>query len=223
MKRTVRSYLRPYRIAFVLALSQVVFISGLELLKPWPLKIIIDHVLTGEALPWGFFTGWSAELLLSVACAALVLIFLVSGALRMLNDYTTIRIGQRMVNDLRRDLYNHIQRLSLAFHNRQQIGDLMYRITADTLGIQTLTMNGLFTVLSAAILLIGMFFIMLWVDAYLTLLALVVCPTLLGAIALLNNKMTVAASDVRHRESAVYTVVQRTLAAIRVVQAFTKE
>lgn len=223
MKRTVRSYLKPYQIVFFFALTQVVFISGLELLKPWPLKIIIDHVLTGDSLGWAFFNGWSSELLLSGACAGLILIFVFSGALRILNDYTTIRIGQKMVNDLRRDLYSHIQRLSLSFHNRQQIGDLMYRITADTLGIQTLTMNGLFTVLSAVILLVGMFFIMLWVDWYLTLLAMVVCPMLVGAIALLNNKMSLAASDARHRESAVYCVVQRTLAAIRVVQAFTKE
>lgn len=223
MKRTVRSYLKPYRGAFSFALVQVIIISALELLKPWPLKIIIDHVLTGNSLPWGFSKGWSPQLLLFVMCAGLVLIFVFSGALRILNDYTTIRIGQKMVNDLRRDLYSHIQRLSLSFHNRQQIGDLMYRITADTLGIQTLTMNGVFTVLSAAILLVGMFFVMLWVDWYLTLLAMVVCPMLFGAIALLNNKMTLAASDARRRESAVYCVVQRTLAAIRVVQAFTKE
>jgi ATP-binding cassette subfamily B protein/subfamily B ATP-binding cassette protein MsbA len=223
MKRTVRSYLWPYRIAFIFALTQVVFISGLELLKPWPLKIIIDHVLTGEAMPWEPFSGWSSQILLSVACAALVLIYFLSGALRILNDYTTIRIGQNMVNDLRRDLYSHIQRLSLSFHNRQQIGDLMYRITADTLGIQTLTMNGLFTVLSAAVLLTGMFFVMLWVDWHLTLLALAVCPALFLAIALLNKKMSLAATQARQKQSLVYSVVQRTLSGIRVIQAFTKE
>ncbi len=76
-----------------------------------------------------------------------------------------------MVNDLRRDLYSQIQRLSLSFHNRQQVGDLMYRITADTMGIQTLTMNGLFAILSASVLLTGMFVIMLSLDWYLTLLA----------------------------------------------------
>ena len=114
--------------------------------------------------------------------------------MRILNDYTTIRIGQGMVNDLRRDLYSQIQRLSLSFHNRQQLGDLMYRITADTMGIQTLTMNGLFAVLSASILLAGMFVIMLSLDWYLTLLALAVCPALFGAIGLLNKKMSSAAT-----------------------------
>ncbi|HEU4341932.1 MAG TPA: ABC transporter ATP-binding protein, partial [Candidatus Binatia bacterium] len=223
MKRTVRSYLRPYLPAFVFALAQVVFISALELLKPWPLKIIIDHVLTATPLPWEFAHGWSAQFVVFLACAALVLIYALLGALRILNDYTTVRIGQRMVNDLRRDLYSHIQRLSLSFHNRQQIGDLMYRITADTLGLQTLTMNGVFAVFAAGMLLIGMFVIMLWVDWYLTLLAVAVCPALFGAIALLDKKMSSAATQARQKESAVYSVVQRTLSGMRVIQAFTKE
>ena len=223
MKRTVRSYLRPYLAAFVLALVQVLFISALELLKPWPLKIILDNVLSGKPLPWGFALNWSSQSLLLLACTGLVVVYLVLGGLRLLNDYTTIRIGQSMVNDLRRDLYSHIQRLSLSFYHRQQIGDLMYRITADTLGIQTLTMNGLFAVLSASILLTGMLGVMLWVDWYLTLLAMAVCPALFCTIALLNRKISLAATEARQKGSTVYSVVQRTLSGIRVIQAFTKE
>jgi ATP-binding cassette subfamily B protein/subfamily B ATP-binding cassette protein MsbA len=157
------------------------------------------------------------------ACLGLVFVYFLLAGLRLLNDYTTIKIGQRMVNDLRRDLYSHIQRLSLSFHNRQQVGDLMYRITADTLGLQTITMNGLFAVLSASVLLVGMFIVMLSLDPYLTLLALVVCPALFGAIALLNKKMSSAATQARQKESQVYSLVQRTLSGIRVIQAFTKE
>jgi ATP-binding cassette subfamily B protein/subfamily B ATP-binding cassette protein MsbA len=223
MKRTVRSYLWPYRMAFAGALAQVVVISALEILKPWPIKIIIDHVLSGTPAPWPFGHGWSPETLLGLACGGLIVIYFLAGGLRVLHDHVTIRIGQRMVSDLRRDLYSHIQRLSLAFHNRQQIGDLMYRVTADTMGIQTLTMNGLFTVLSAAALLLGMFFIMLSVDWQLTLLAMAVCPALLAAIALLNGRMSAAASIARQNESKVYSLVQRALAGMRVIQAFTQE
>src|SRR5215475_12802309 len=104
MKRTVRSYLWPYRLGFACALAQVMFISALELLKPWPLKIIIDHVLTGMPVPWEFAQGWPTQRLLWFACGGLILIYLFAGGLRVLNDYTTITIGQRMVNDLRRDL-----------------------------------------------------------------------------------------------------------------------
>jgi ATP-binding cassette subfamily B protein len=223
MKRTVLSYLKPYWPAFVFALGQLLFISALELLKPWPLKIIIDNVLSDSPLPWGFGLSSSSQSLLLLACTGLVVVYLLLGGLRLLNDYTTIRIGQSMVNDLRRDLYSHIQRLSLSFYHRQQIGDLMYRITADTLGIQTLTMNGLFAILSASVLLTGMLIVMLWIDWTLTLLAMAVCPALFCAIALLNKKISSAATEARQKGSTVYSVVQRTLSGMRVIQAFTKE
>ena len=223
MKRTVRSYLKPYWPAFSFALGQVLFISALELLKPWPLKIIIDNVLSGKPLPWGPAVGWSPHRLLLFSCIGLVIVYVMLGGLHILNNYTTIRIGQGMVNDLRRDLYSHLQRLSLSFYHRQQLGDLMYRITADTMGIQTLTMNGLFAILSASVLLGGMLIVMVWVDWYLTLLALAVCPALFCAIALLNKKMSLAATEAHQKGSTVYSVVQRTLSGMRVIQAFTKE
>ena len=223
MKSTVRSYLKPYWPSFILALGQVFVISAFELLKPWPLKIIIDNVLNNNPLQVGFDLNWSRETLLLMACASLVVVYLLLGGLRVFSDFTTIRIGQGMVNDLRRDLYGRIQRLSLSFHTRQQVGDLMYRITADTMGIQTLTMNGFFAVLSTLVLLAGMFVVMVSLDPYLTLLALVVCPALFVAIALLNQKLSSAAVHARDKQSMVYSLVQRTLSGIRVIQAFTKE
>src|SRR3954463_6084370 len=101
----VRSYLKPYFPAFVFALIQVIFISALELVKPWPLKIIIDNVLSDNPLPFGLDLNWSSEIVLIAACAGLVLVYLLLGGLNVVNNYTTIRIGQGMVNDLRRDLY----------------------------------------------------------------------------------------------------------------------
>jgi ATP-binding cassette, subfamily B, bacterial len=64
--------------------------------------------------------------LLLLACIAIVLVHLSAGALTLMHNYTTIRVGQSMVNDLRGDLYAHLQRLSLAYHGRQRVGDLMY-------------------------------------------------------------------------------------------------
>jgi len=225
MRPTVRSYLRPYLPAFVFALAQVVFISALELLKPWPLKVIIDHVLTETPLPWAFAHDWSSQNLLLLACAGLVVIYLLLGGLRILNDYTTIRIGQNMVNDLRRDLYSQIQRLSLSFHHRRQVGDLLYRLTSDTYAIQTLTMNGLFPVLCSLALFIGMFLVMIRMDPLLTFLALIVCPILfvLVMISPLHGWLMASATHMHQQKSSVFSLVQWAIPAIRVTQAFTKE
>jgi ATP-binding cassette subfamily B protein/subfamily B ATP-binding cassette protein MsbA len=219
----VLAYLKPYRGLFALAFIQVALISALEVLKPWPLKIVIDNVLQGQRLDWSATAGWSRDALLLGACGAMVLIYLILGVVAVVNNYTTIRIGQGMVNDLRHDLYAHLQRLSLAFHTRREVGDLMYRVTADTYAIQTLTMNGLFPILSALLLLVGMFTVMVRMDWMLTLLALSVCPALFLSIRILGGYIEAAATQARERESQVYTVVQRAMSAIRVIQAFTKE
>ena len=223
MRRTVRSYLYPYRFTFLFALCQVALISALELLKPWPIKIVLDHVLTGKPLPWSMLTGWSSSWVLAGAAIGLVLIYFFLGGATVLNSYTTIRIGQKMVHDLRGDLYNQLQRLSLNFHHRNQVGDLLYRVTADTLAIQTLTMNGIFPVLSALLLLGGMFFIMARLDGYLTLLAISIVPVLIAVIVVVNRRIMSAATRARRQQSEVYSVVQRAMSAVRIIQAFTKE
>jgi ATP-binding cassette subfamily B protein/subfamily B ATP-binding cassette protein MsbA len=223
LRRQVFASLRPYRNLFAFALFQVVLIGAAELLKPWPLKLIIDNVLGGQPLFWPPLADWSRETLLLAACAGLVGIYIVLGGLHLLNNYTTIRIGQSMVNDLRGTLYNHLQRLSLAFHSRRQIGDLLYRVTADTYAIQTLTMNGVFPILTSLVLLAGMTLVMLRLDWVLTLLALGVCPLLFLTISAMSSRINAAATAAHERESTIYSLVQRTMAAIRVIQAFTKE
>ncbi len=219
----VLSYLPPYRQTLLWALVQVLLIGALEMLKPWPLKIIIDSVLGGHPPPWGWPNGWSPQALLLAACTVLVLTYAALGALVVLNNYTTIGVGQRMVSKLRSDLYGHLHRLSLAFHSRAQVGDLIYRVTADTFALQSLTMNCLFPAVTALTLLAGMGVIMLRLDWKLTLVALGVCPALFVVIARLNSRITWLASDVRRRESEVYAVVQQSMSMMRVTQAFTRE
>lgn len=221
--RKVLIYLKPYRRTFVFALFQLLLIGALELAKPWPIKLVIDNVLGQKPVAMAMIGGLSRAGLLAFSCLALVSIYLMLGVANFNSNQTTITIGQKMVNDLRRDLYAHLQRLSLSFHNRRAVGDLLYRVTADTLSIQTLTMNGVFPIISAAGLLIGMFLIMVRLDVELTLLALSVCPLMLVSIWLLNRKIMSAATLSRQRESAVYSMVQRAMSSIKVIQAFTRE
>jgi len=216
-------YLRPYRGRFAWALIQVFLIAGFDLLKPWPLQLVIDHVLGGKPLSASWLADLSAGTLLVVACIALVLVNLGSGLLALLHNYTSIGVGQHMVNDLRGALYAHLQRLSLAFHGRQKVGDLMYRITADSFAVQTMIMNGLLPIVSALVLLAGMLAVLIPIDPLLTLLSLTIVPALFALIAVFNRRIATIATEVRERESMVYTLVQWAMSSIKVVQAFTKE
>jgi ATP-binding cassette, subfamily B, bacterial len=219
----VLPYLRPYWLRFGWALLQVFLIAAFDLLKPWPLQLVIDGVLGGKAPRLSWLAGLSVEALLIIACVGLVVVNLGSGLLSLLHNYTTIAMGQRMVNDLRGALYSHLQRLSLAFHSRQRVGDLMYRITADSFAVQTMIMNGLLPILSAFVLLAGMIAVLLPLDASLTLVSLTIVPLLFALIAVFNRKITDIATEVRERESAVYTLVQWAMSSVKLVQAFTKE
>jgi len=216
-------YLWPYRWRFLGALLQIFLIAGFDLLKPWPLQIIIDHVIGGKPLRWPFIGILSPSDLLAAAAAGLVVVTLASGLLALWHNVTAIAIGQRMVADLRGALYAHLQRLSLAFHGRQRVGDLMYRLTADSFAVQTMLMNGLLPILSAVLLLGGMLAILFPLDPLLTALSLTIVPALFVMIALFNRKIASVATDVRERESLVYTLVQWAMSSVKLTQAFTKE
>jgi ATP-binding cassette subfamily B protein/subfamily B ATP-binding cassette protein MsbA len=216
-------YLRPYRLRFGWALAQVFLIAGFDLLKPWPLQIVIDDVLGGKAASLPMLRDLSGGTLLLVACGGLVVINVGAGLLEYWHNRNTIAVGQRMVNDLRGALYSHLQRLSLAFHSRQKVGDLMYRITADAFAVQTMIMNGLLPILSALILLTGMLFVLIPLDAKLTLLSLAIVPPLFALIAIFNRKIGVVATEVRERETLVYSLVQWAMQSVKIVQAFTQE
>ena len=192
-------YLKPYRLRFLWALIQVFLIAGFDLLKPWPLQLVIDDVLGGKSANLPLLAGLSGAALLIVSCAGLVAVNLGSGLLQYFHNNTTIAVGQRMVNDLRGALYSHLQRLSLAYHGRQKVGDLMYRITADAFAVQTMIMNGLLPILSALVLLAGMLVILIPMDLQLTLLSLTIVPVLFVLIAVFNRKIASVATEVRER------------------------
>ena len=205
-------------------MSQVFLIAGFELLKPWPLQVVIDNVLGGKPIPHlPHSPSTPPGTLLLFACLGIVVVHLGAGALTLLHNYTTIGVGQRMVNDLRGALYAHLQRLSLAFHGRQRVGDLLYRITADSFAVQTMIMNGVLPILSATVLLAGMLIVLLPLDPTLTLLSLTVVPLLFALISGFNRKIVDVATEVRNTESRVYSVVQWAMSSIKLVQAFTKE
>jgi ATP-binding cassette subfamily B protein/subfamily B ATP-binding cassette protein MsbA len=221
--RTIAHYLRPYRLRFVIAIVHVLLISACELLKPWPLKLIVDNVVTGVPVGIPGLGTSSGHALLATVCVGLVLLYALLALLSVVNNVTTIGIGQGMVNDFRRDLYQHLQRLSLRFHSGREVGDLLYRVMADTFAIQTLSMNGVFPIITSATMFCGMVAVMLRMDWQLTLIALAVCPLIFVGISLMGKRISAVAIDARQKESHLYSVTQRGISAIRVIQAFTTE
>ncbi len=214
---------RPHSGRLAIALGGVLLVSAAEVLKPWPLKVVIDNVLRGQPLNLGWLTPMSRGELLIAACTGLVAIYAFLGIANVVNNYLTVSIGQRMVNDLRAELFEHLQKLSLSFHRRRQIGDLMMRVAYDTFSIQTIAIHGFFPAISSMVLLVAMFAVMIRMDAALTLVSLAVVPFLFMVIALISRKIHRLSDTQFAKESRVYTIAHGALAAIHVVQAFTGE
>jgi len=220
----IAPYLRPFRGRLAMALALVFALSAAEILKPWPLKVVVDSALGGAPLPaLGFPERIDAAEIIALAALGLVALYLLTGALSVASNYVTIDVGQRMVEEFRADLYQHLQRLSLAFHGRRTPGDLIFRLTADTFAIQTLAMNGFFPTVSALVMLVGMLVVMARLNGTLTLVALGICPLLVVAIRLLGARISRDATSAREKESELYTAAERSMSGIKVIQAFTNE
>ncbi|HET7293126.1 MAG TPA: ABC transporter ATP-binding protein [Vicinamibacteria bacterium] len=224
--RRALGYLRPHRARMAAGILLTVAGVGVELLKPIPLAIVLDSVLQGRRLPetlvpW--LAGVAAGPLLGGAAAAIVVLALVAGTLTLASNYLTIDVGQRMVNDLRVDLYSHLQKLSLKFHYRQQVGDLLFRVMADTFSAQSLVMNGFLPLMTSALMLAGMFVVMARFDLGLAVVALLVVPPLYLAITRLTSRIHGHAASSKEAESELYSRAETVIGAVKLVQAYGRE
>jgi ABC-type multidrug transport system fused ATPase/permease subunit len=171
--------------------------------------------------PW--LLGLGPQALLAVAASSIVTIAVGLGACTVGSNYLTIDVGQRMVNDLRRDLYAHLQKLSLKFHYRQQTGDLLYRVMADTFSIQSLAMNGVLPLITALLTVGGMFGVMLRYNASLALVTLLLAPPLYLAVSRLGSGIHGAAAASKQAESDLYSQAATTIGAVKLIQAYGRE
>lgn len=223
MLRRVARYLAPYRGRFAAALGMVVLNAALELLRPWPLKIVVDNVLGAKPLPFVAVAGLDARVVLGAACAGLLLLQVVLAILGVAQNRVTIGIGQRMVTDLRAELVAHLQRLSLGFFGRRPGSDLVYRVAFDTFAVQSMAMNGLFPLVTALALLAGMSVVLFRMNPALALLFVGIAPILFLTIRFVGRRIAALATSQREHESAFFSEAQRGVGAIHVVQAFTAE
>ena len=203
---------------------------GLGLLKPWPMVILIDYVLGAKLMPpWlqrmvDLLPGPHAPLnLIGWSVGATVLIFLLSWAVGLANEYAGISLGQRMTYDLAADLFARLQQLSLRFHTNKSVGDNIRRVTSDCACISTILKDALLPVLSSAVALVMMFGVMWSINIPLTLLALAVVPYMVGVFRRYARPMMDLSYQQQETESRIYDVVEQTFSAMPAVQAFCRE
>jgi subfamily B ATP-binding cassette protein MsbA len=221
--------LRPFRKQLWWAMLAMVLDASLTVFRPWPLKVVIDRVLSHRPTRVPFLSVWLDNTTLSRmhilygACAATLLIALSTGLLTYWYTRTLGIVGQRFVFDLRCRLFAHMQRLSLRFHDTQRRGDLITRLTSDIQAIQDLISNGLIILGSNAFLLIGMLALMFWLNWQFAFVALAVAPLLFWTVFRYTHRIKVAAREARVSTGLLASLAQETLASIRIVQGLAQE
>ena len=228
-KLKITYLLRPHWKALSIALLAVIGQGIADILEPWPVKILLDYVLGSKPMP-AWLAGMVNPLfgpdklaILNFTALAVITIALIGAVSSYTEKYLTTSVGQWVTHDLRRTLYHHIQRLSLAFHDQKRTGDLISRVTSDIDAIQGFITSALLGVLVNLLTLVGMIAVMFYLDWRFTLIALSIAPILFILVYSLTRRIKKASREVRKKESEVVSVVAEVFSSMRVVKAFARE
>jgi len=216
--RRVLRYYRPFWGQTVFGLVLTLCGIGLNLLKPWPFKIIVDDFLRANGAARSDWRLW-----IPLLCVALVVIQLFWGIINWITNYLFVKIGLQALLKLRTDLYSYLQSLSLKYHDMHRSSDSSFRVAYDSQSIQTIYNKGFTNIFGSTITLAGTFLIMVRLDWQLTLLSLAIVPPVVGAIYFFAHRIRRESTFIQERESAILAQVQEGLSSIRMVHAFGRE
>ena len=199
-----------------------------ELAKPWPLKLIIDHGLLHKELPHSLrflqpLIADSTVPFIIAACVGIVLISLVSGICSYFQTFITSSVGYRTVYALRRELFAHLQSLSLSFHTTARSGDLLTKIAGDTNTLKDWFADSLLKFTSQLLTVLGMLVILFTVDWRIGAIALATMPFLGYSLFHVYRKTKISVKTQKKQEGQVAARMGEVLSAVPLVQAFARE
>ena len=193
---------------------------GMSLLAPWPLKIIVDYLLTGEPLPeqleWlELVVTMPVSNALLLLVGATVTIFAATEATRIVKGYIERGVGDRIMYRLAADIFEHTQRLSLRYHDRHRTGDLVQRIAGDAECARVILLGVALPLLTAAITIVLFLGVMWRLSPSLTLMALLATLPLPWFIRAMEPRMSRAALEFHETEGRLMALAEQSLSAMR--------
>lgn len=224
----IASHLRSAKKHLVLAGGCLLGVTLMQLVAPWPIKLILDYILLEKPAPpsltflSALYHSWPLTVLAGLA-ASIAVIAIVSGTLSYAQSFVTSKIGHHLVFTIRQHLFAHVQGLSLSFHSQTRSGELLTKLADDTQ-----TLKNAFTDIPLAVsghifTFLGMFTVMFVVNWELSLIILATMPILVSGLFILNRKILATTRDQREQESRIASQLSESLSSISVVQTFGRE
>src|SRR5881296_484750 len=224
--RRLWPYVRRERPLIVVSLLALYAEIGLRLLEPWPLKVVLDHVVgAGHHGRWvdRVLAALDPGTLLALAAVAVVAF---AGLRALAAYYNTVGLalaGNRVLTAVRNELYAQLQRLSLSFHTRARTGDLIVRVTGDVGFLQDVVVTAFLPLLASGLTFVGMAGVMLWLNAPLALLAFATAPLFLLSTVRLSRRIRDNARRQRQQQGAMAATAAESIGAVKVVHALSLE
>ncbi len=213
-------YVRPHKKLLTVAMILSALYTAFALIPPYITKILVDDVFTPENMANGGDKGrQTLAVIVGGLAASYVIIFVING----FKNYWMRVAGDRIVKDLRNDVYEKAQYLPLGFYDKTATGAVINRISTDTSTLQAFVLRVTQEAVMQACLLVGIVIIMLFMDWRLTLLSLVPVPFIVAGTRIFGKKIAPFYRRIWRRWSAVSSVLTDTVPCIRVVKSFAGE
>lgn len=210
--RRLLSYFKPYKWYIVLAISLTLFTSALAAVRPRLTPIAIDEMIGNKNLP-------GLQMIVLILIGTIIL----QGAIQYGMTYLTSWIGQKIIYDLRKKIYEHTINLNLQFFDKNPIGRLVTRVTNDVEVLYEVFSSGLVTAFGDILTIVWILYFMFSLDIELTLVTLAVLPFLIYATSVFRKAVRNSYRKIRVLIASINTYIQEHITGISVVQLFGKE
>lgn len=214
MKNYLRllNYIKPYTKTIITAIFCIIVAAASNLYVPWIIKDMIDKVLAEKDME-----------MLNYISVGIVVVFLIRGIFYFAQSYLVSYVGQRVVIDIRGQLYRKFQRLPLAYYDNHRTGELMSYISNDVAALQNAMVDKLIELITESSIFVGSLAMMFYLDWKLSLLTFIVVPMVGQAMKIFGRKLKRSGTLIQERLADMTAFLQESLAAVRVVKSFVRE
>ncbi len=202
-------YVKPYYSRLLWAVACMIGVALFTTASMWILKYVIDRI----------FIEKNTQMLLWISLS-LPLIFLLKGICSYGQGYLMSYIGQKIVMDLRNDLFEHYQKLSLDYFENKRTGSIISRITNDVGIIQNAVSSGLVSIIKDGLTIIGLITLMFYLHWRFATYTLVFSPFLIYVLAIFGKKLRHVSTESQQKTADIYSILIETISGIKIVKAF---
>ncbi len=204
--------MKPYMPRFTVAILCIIFAAAGNLYVPWIMKDVIDEVLAQKNMT-----------MLNTIAVGIVIVFFFRGIFFYGQTYLMSYIAQRVIIDIREDLYKHLQTLSLAYYEKRKTGTIMSYITNDVAALQAALVSSMVEIVQEGAILIGSLATMFFLHWKLSLLTMITVPIIAQAMKIFGRKLKKTSGIMQERIADITSVLQEAISSVRVVKTFVRE